>query len=164
MTLCVWGAVWISKLMTCALIGDSLATHAGLGGFFPQCEVRARVGLSSQTIVRLASGSFSWVLISAGSNDPLNPALRDNLERIRSRMQVERVVWVAPANPQAAWTVRAVALAHGDGIATFTSGRDRVHPGSYAALASSVAQNLQGWGAIEHPEERHSLEGRHGRG
>jgi hypothetical protein len=137
--------------MTCALIGDSLATHPGLGGFFPQCEIRAHVGFPSQTIIRLASGSLTWAIISAGSNDPRNPELQTNLEKIRSRVRADRVVWVAPANPRAAWTVRAVAWTHGDGIASFASGKDGVHPKSYAALASSVAQSLEGWADIASP-------------
>lgn len=123
--------------MTCLIVGDSLATPAGLGGQFPQCEVRAHVGLPSRSIIGLSGGVFSWAVISAGSNDPSNPALRSNLEAIRARISA-RVVWVAPANARAAWTVRAVASAHGDGVATFAPGGDHVHPKSYSALAITV--------------------------
>lgn len=124
--------------MTCLIVGDSLATPAGLGGQFPQCEVRAHRGIPSRSIVGLSGGVFSWAVISAGSNDPSNPALRSNLEAIRSRIIAPHVVWVAPANARAAWTVRAVASAHGDGVATFAPGGDGVHPRSYGALARSV--------------------------
>lgn len=125
--------------MTCAIIGDSLATPAGLGRQFPMCEIRAHVGWSPLAIVRLAGGSFTWAVISAGSNPPGGGAnLRANLEAIRARITADRIVWVAPANARAAWTVRAVAGAHGDRVASFLAGGDGVHPMSYGALARTV--------------------------
>jgi hypothetical protein len=124
--------------MTCALIGDSLAMPAGLGSRFPQCEVRAHKGWPSRSIVKLAGGSFTWAVISAGSNDPGNPDLRANLETIRSRIHADRFVWVVPCDARAAWTVVAVAGFHGDGMASFAPRGDGVHPRSYEALARSV--------------------------
>jgi hypothetical protein len=125
--------------MTCLIIGDSIAV--GLGQQFPACEVRAHVGWPSSRIARLWGGSFSWVVISAGSNDPANKALKSNLEAIRAHVS-SRVVWIAPVNGLAALTVRAVAAERGDSVISFSPGVDRIHPRSYRALAASVRAAL----------------------
>jgi len=125
--------------MTCIIIGDSIAV--GLAQQFPACEVRAHVGWPSGRIARLAGGSFSWAVISAGSNDPANRALKSNLEALRAHIS-GRVVWIAPVNGRAAFTVRAVAAERGDSAVAFAPGADHVHPRSYAALAASVRAGL----------------------
>ncbi|WP_158817601.1 hypothetical protein [Methylocapsa sp. S129] len=122
----------------CLVIGDSIAV--GLAGQFSRCESRAKVGLPSGAIARLATGAptAEWAAISAGSNDPANRALRGNLEAIRQKVRAGRVIWIVPRNAQAAAAVRAVAGAHGDSSVAFSSGRDGVHPRSYPTLARGV--------------------------
>jgi hypothetical protein len=123
----------------CLIIGDSIAV--GLAGQFSKCASRANVGLSSGAVMRLAASAplADWAAISAGSDDPTNPALRGNLEAIRERVRARRVIWIVPRNGRAAAVVRAVAGAHGDGAVAFSTGRDGVHPLSYPTLAKSVA-------------------------
>jgi hypothetical protein len=125
----------------CFVIGDSIAV--GLAGQFSYCESRARVGLSSTAIMRLAMDSppAEWAAISAGSNDPANRNLQGNLEAIRARVRADRVIWILPHNPRAAMTVRAVAAARGDDMVSFAARRDGVHPQSYVALARGLDIN-----------------------
>jgi hypothetical protein len=122
----------------CLLLGDSIAV--GLAGQFSRCAARARVGLPSGAIVRLAAyaPSAEWAAISAGSNDPANWALRGNLEAIRAQVRANRFIWIVPRNARAAAAVRAVAGEHGDASVAFAAGRDGVHPRSYVALARGV--------------------------
>lgn len=123
----------------CAIVGDCLATHDGLGKRFPACAVHAKVGLASARIVPLVpTQPVAYLVISAGSNDPLNPHLADNLRAMRARASAGLIVWIAPARPAAAAVVRQVASAHGDAVVAFVPGRDHVHPKSYGRLAASV--------------------------
>lgn len=123
------------------VIGDCIATSAGLGGQFAGATVDAKVGIPSGAIVARARLGFTDAVVSAGSNDPTNPALERNLEATRARL-TGHVVWVVPQHPRAAALVRAIAARHGDAIATFTAGPDHVHPRSYRALARTVAPLL----------------------
>jgi hypothetical protein len=122
----------------CFVIGDSIAV--GLAGQFSHCASRARVGLSSTAIMRLAMDSppAEWAAISAGSNDPANRNLQGNLEAIRARVRAERVIWILPHNARAAMTVRAVAATRGDAMVSFAARSDGVHPQSYLALARGL--------------------------
>lgn len=125
--------------MSCLIIGDSIAV--GVAQQFPACYVRAHVGWPSGRIARVPGGSFSWAVISAGSNDPANRALKSNLEAIRAHVSA-RVVWVAPVNGLAALTMSAVAAERGDSVVSFSPGADRLHPRSYRALAASIRAAL----------------------
>jgi hypothetical protein len=125
-------------MIDCAAIGDSIATGYGpvLG-----CEVRAAVGLSSSRIINLAPGQWhKYCVISAGSNDPQNPKLADNLRHIRNQSQCKFWIWVEPVNGRAASIVASVASEHNDYVVSFTPGGDHVHPASYGALAGSILQ------------------------
>jgi hypothetical protein len=124
-------------MIPCAIIGDSIAL--GTATEFRGCYVSAKVGIPSAAVIgRAPAADTQWTAISAGSNDPQNPRLAVNLRAVRARVHSGRVVWILPQNARAAAIVRAVAAEHGDGVVSFTSGRDHVHPRSYAALAASV--------------------------
>ena len=123
---------------TCAIAGDSIAF--GLGQQMKQCQTNAKVGIpSSQIIDRVPTGHFGMVIISAGSNDPDNPRLADNLTTMRRRVG-GGVTWIAPMNPRARSVVNSVAQTNGDRVVSFTPGPDGIHPHSYADLARSVQQ------------------------
>ena len=83
------------------------------------------------------SANSSVNVVSAGSNDPANPGLRKNLERIRAR--AKRVIWILPIDARARAAVETVAAAHGDPVVSFAPSGDHVHPRSEAALARSIA-------------------------
>lgn len=82
-----------------------------------------------------------FVIISAGSNDPHSPKLRQNLEATRAKV-TGRVLWILPIDAMAAYIVKACAIDHGDAYVSFTPGRDNVHPRSYAPIAATIRDML----------------------
>ena len=118
----------------CLIAGDSIAV--GVAPFLPTCAVNAKIGISSTAIVSRA-GAANVLIISAGSNDPRNPRLIENLKVIRAKA-TGRVIWIQPIDPVAAAAVRGVAAIHGDHIVTFSPAPDRVHPASDKRLADRV--------------------------
>jgi hypothetical protein len=132
-----------TTIAACLIVGDCIATRPhGLGARFSKCDVAAKVGLSSGKIVPLVPDgtALKWLVLSAGSNNPLDPRLEADLLAMRVRARnAHRVIWVLPIHPAAAKAVRSVAEKYGDAVVSFTPGRDRVHPKSYGALARDVA-------------------------
>jgi len=121
--------------MSCLILGDSIAV--GLSWAIKGCTVVAKVGMSSAWILANApNGNFDRVYISAGSNDPGNPALYSNLTNIRNKYCSSKVVWIRPANGAGPTVLRATQP--GDKIVYFTPGPDHVHPRSYAELGKSA--------------------------
>ncbi|MFT3700027.1 MAG: hypothetical protein QM831_43180 [Kofleriaceae bacterium] len=101
----------------------------------------ARVGAPSSEIVNKVPNAHGhyFMVISAGSNDPRNPHLFQNLETMRKRAG-GGVLWIAPVDPHARSVVQKVAAEHGDHVVTFTPGKDHVHPRSYSELAHKIQQ------------------------
>jgi hypothetical protein len=120
---------------SCAVVGDSIAL--GAGQHIGACRINAKNGIPSQAVIARVNSSADVNVVSAGSNDPANPQLRANLERIRSRAR--RVIWILPIDSRARAKVEAVATAHGDPVVPFAPGGDHVHPRSDVALARSIA-------------------------
>ncbi len=120
--------------VSCAIVGDSIAVVAGK--HLRSCKMNAKIGISSGAVIARVDPSAEINVVSAGSNDPDNPALRENLERIRER--AHRAIWILPAVLNAREIVRAVAARHGDPIVSFTPSRDQVHPQSENALARAI--------------------------
>lgn len=120
--------------MTCAIIGDSIAD--GLAALIPDCIVDAKVGIPSVAIIDRVHGA-DVLIVSAGSNDPNNPSLQANLEKIREKA-TGSVIWIRPNMERAAAAVMAVASRHGDMVVSFTAGRDKVHPKNYKTLAREL--------------------------
>jgi alkanesulfonate monooxygenase SsuD/methylene tetrahydromethanopterin reductase-like flavin-dependent oxidoreductase (luciferase family) len=107
-------------------LGDSIAV--GL-----QCEVSyAQAGIGSGAAAARWAGRDADV-ISLGSNDPMNPRLRENLERIR-RECVGSVIWIVPRHPRAAAIVRLVAAKWRDRTLEFQPAADGIHPADYGKL------------------------------
>jgi uncharacterized protein with von Willebrand factor type A (vWA) domain len=120
---------------SCAVVGDSIAV--GAGQYMRACRVNAKIGISSGAVIDRVDPSADVNVVSAGSNDPDNPKLRANLERIRSR--TKRAIWILPIETRARAAVQAVAAAHGDPVVSFAPAGDHVHPRSEVALARSIA-------------------------
>jgi hypothetical protein len=120
---------------SCAVVGDSIAV--GAGQYMRACKVNAKVGIVSSAVIARVDSFVDVNVVSAGSNDPANPNLRANLERIRSR--AHRVIWILPINTRARAEVQAVATAHGDLVVSFAPAGDHVHPRSDGDLARSIA-------------------------
>jgi thiamine biosynthesis protein ThiC len=124
--------------MECVAIGDSIAVGVGQTA---HCVINAKVGAGSSYIANhTVSTGKNIAVISAGSNDPNNPKLVSNLEKIRSKIKSKTVVWIVPYNRTAARAVISVAKKNGDRyvdlIAVKTN--DGVHPASYRELVKRV--------------------------
>jgi hypothetical protein len=127
---------------SCAVVGDSIAV--GAGQYIAACRVNAKIGISSRAVIDRVDPSADVNVVSAGSNDPDNPHLRGNLERIRSR--AKRTIWILPIETRARAAVQAVAAEHGDPVVSFAPASDHVHPRSEVALARSIAAAMGGRG------------------
>lgn len=116
--------------MDCAYIGDSIAV--GLEQLDNDCAVYARVGASSEFITQRYSNADAedYVVISMGSNDPNNPRLIRNAERLRRAITARRVVWILPYNRTASGSIAAVARRFRDTVVDLrpVPSRDGVHP------------------------------------
>ena len=122
-----------------ALVGDSIA--ANVAPYMSECLSDALGGIpSADVITRVHSAEV--LIVSAGSNDPDNPRLVDNLKAIRTKA-TGRVVWISPMNKTAALAVRRVAILHGDPIVHFEPGPDGNHPLSYEILAAELRKFLR---------------------
>jgi hypothetical protein len=121
---------------------DSIAV--GAGQYIAACRVNAKIGISSRAVIDRVDPSADVNVVSAGSNDPDNPHLRGNLERIRSRAR--RTIWILPIETRARAAVQAVAAEHGDPVVSFAPASDHVHPRSEVALARSIAAAMGGRG------------------
>ena len=125
--------------MDCLAAGDSLIV--GLAPYLHGCTINAKVGISSAAIIQRV-GNANLLIVSAGSNDPRNPRLEQNLRVIRGKSNAKRVIWILPQNRIAANTVLKVARFFGDSVVTFTPSRDGIHPKSYGVLAESVRRHM----------------------
>src|SRR5580700_9449292 len=110
--------------MLCAVVGDSIAL--GVSPYLPECTVDAKIGISSAAVIGRVHEA-DVLIVSAGSNDPDNPSLVSNLERIRAKA-TGKVIRIRPVNLKAAMAVLHVAGQHGDLVVSFEPGRDHVHP------------------------------------
>lgn len=118
---------------SCALVGDSIAVEAGQ---FSGCRLNAKNGIPSEAVIARVDPSVEINVVSAGSNDPDNPALRANLERIRQR--AKHTIWILPTIPRARAAVQEVAARHGDRVVSYAPCDDGVHPASPAVLARAI--------------------------
>jgi hypothetical protein len=129
---------------TCALIGDSIAED--LRAFFRECHSSVKLGIGTKAIAALMPAHADLIVVSAGSNDYLDPGLLSRLEAVRSRAGTARVIWIRPAPKSAADAVDTVARAHGDTVVPFVLSprdRERLHPQSNTALAADIRRHFR---------------------
>lgn len=124
---------------SCAVVGDSIAD--GVSPSIEECLSDAKGGIPSADVVARVH-SADILFVSAGSNDPNNPRLEDNLKAIRAKAS-GRVVWISPMNRTAALAVERVAALHGDPVVHFEPGPDGIHPKSYDDLATALRKFLK---------------------
>lgn len=124
--------------MDCVALGDSIAVGISQSS---SCRRMAVVGYPSQKILVMSRNvNADTVIISAGSNDPTNPSLRNNLYNIRKNVKAKKVVWVAPYDQTASSVVREVANYFNDRVVYLTEYKtnDKVHPRNYSLLAKDA--------------------------
>ena len=126
-------------MIDCLVLGDSIAV--GVAQHLPECQVIAKVGLSSsQVLASVKAVSNDVTIISVGSNDPRNPELLRNIRALRAKINAKYVIWLLPYDGSASGAVRHIAGANRDYIIdlkNFASG-DGVHPKNYKAVAMEI--------------------------
>lgn len=136
--------------MACLVIGDSLAV--GVGQFRPECEVIAKVGITSATYLATRMPdriSADEVVISLGVNNGDSADTLANLQDVRSRITAKAVYWLLPGlkeNVRA--MIESVAGNYGDRTIDTRpeAGRDHLHPNGagYRYLASLTTGKSRG--------------------
>jgi len=111
-------------MLDCLIVGDSIAL--GLAVRIDECPHVAVNGVPSATVLGYV-GPAAVLVVSAGSNDPLNPGLEGNLWDIRTKAS-GKVIWILPMHAAAAEAVQRIAYAFGDKVVGFAAGTDNVHP------------------------------------
>jgi hypothetical protein len=134
-------------MIACLILGDSHAEATAAAvrrAFGERCAVIAQPDVSSSAILkRTPTIAYNAAVISAGANDATNPDLEFNLNAIRSRLKVGRVVWLLPYNREAAASIQWVAQRWGDRVIDLAWSRarkDGVHCMSYSWVARSVVR------------------------
>lgn len=125
----------------CEIVGDSIAHGlASAPSLKDHCRENARDGIPAWSMPDMIVPDQALYIISAGSNQPTDARTAESLAAIRARVTNtgSKVIWVLPVNPSARAAAAAVASSHGDETVTFIPGKDRVHPGSYEALAKAI--------------------------
>lgn len=129
---------------SCLILGDSIALGVAAALqilHFGGCDVRARNGASVVSITAMArSIGYREIVVSAGSNDRLNPSRARDLIVLRGKLRGARVTWIYPRQSGPAWDVYRVARRFGDRTVDINSlgSRDGVHPRSYVAVARAI--------------------------
>jgi hypothetical protein len=132
-----------ASALSCAIVGDSIVDD--LHAYFRDCRFETKIGIGSAALVARVPRGADIVVVSAGSNDYESPRLVDSLKAVRARAGAARVIWVRPIPRRAAEAVDAVASLHGDAVVSFAvspTDRERLHPRSNSALASSIRKQF----------------------
>lgn len=135
----------IAGLLACLFVGDSAAQGAAqaLNRSAPiACAIVARVGAGSAEVAgwTMPATPARFAIVGIGTNDPANPSLQRNLWAARRKIHAARVVWLLPYHRGAAAQVEAVATSCGDYVLDLAElpTRDRIHPASYAGIATAL--------------------------
>jgi lysophospholipase L1-like esterase len=118
-------------MLECLVLGDSIAV--GTARARPECVSYAKGGWNSWQWNRdyLAKDlSARTVVISLGSNDHQGVKTKQELLKLRKRVEADRVYWIMPAiKPHIQEIVEEVAHQHGDWIIQIPYlSTDGVHP------------------------------------
>lgn len=128
-------------MIDCLILGDSIAV--GVGQNFPECQLVAKVGLSSsQVLASVKEVSKDVVVVSVGSNDPQNPNLERNIRALRAKINAKYVIWLLPYDRSASETVFKVAGTNRDytiDLRNFPT-NDGVHPANYKNIAKELVK------------------------
>ena len=129
------------------VIGDSIAV--GTASSLSPTKTSAKVGANSRTIAGFdGSGTFTQMVISAGSNDKgqnFTAAQQQSyLRTIRDKQPNAKTVWILPYDSAMRAVVQGVASSYGDSTVNLSqfSSSDGLHPSSYSSVAAAVKTAL----------------------
>lgn len=135
-------------MLDCIVLGDSIAV--GTANQLPGCVSYSRSGINSQQWNHRYGRrdlAARTVVISLGTNDHGQVRTREELTKLRARVQAESVTWILPpcnknfCRPQVNQWIQEIAVEHGDRIiATQRLAPDHVHPtlAGYRELAEKT--------------------------
>jgi len=130
-------------MIDCLILGDSIAV--GTQQFRPRCIAYAKNGInSSQWNKQNANKKLNanTVIISLGSNDHAGVRTLWELQKLRNRVDADRVFWILPANkPDVQQMVQLVAKDYGDIVLPIEKlAKDKIHPSwsGYRKLAEET--------------------------
>jgi lysophospholipase L1-like esterase len=130
-------------MIDCLILGDSIAV--GIQQFRPRCIAYAKNGInSSQWNKQNANKKLNanTVIISLGSNDHAGVRTLWELQKLRNRVDADRVFWILPANkPDVQQMVQLVAKDYGDIVLPIEKlAKDKIHPSwsGYRKLAEET--------------------------
>ena len=130
-------------MIDCLILGDSIAE--GTQQFRPRCIAYAKNGInSSQWNKQNANKKLNanTVIISLGSNDHESVRTLWELQKLRNRVDADRVFWILPANkPHVQQMVQLVAKDYGDIVLPIEKlAKDKIHPNwsGYRKLAEET--------------------------
>ena len=117
-------------MLECLIVGDSIAV--GIAQHRPQCELVARVGITSTAWNKRFASTLApakHTIISLGTNDWLADKTFQEITKLRASIKGQ-VTWILPANNTAKQTpVVTVAQMYNDVTLVITeTSKDRVHP------------------------------------
>jgi lysophospholipase L1-like esterase len=126
-------------MLECLILGDSIAV--GTQMFAKQCQLVGKGGINTwqwNKMYPAADLTAGVVIISLGTNDHKHIKTRDELEKMRARVNGKRVFWVLPAGnlkasevpiEQIQGIVKDIAAKNGDTVLPITSLQaDKIHP------------------------------------
>ena len=134
-------------MLECLILGDSIAVgtiHAR-----PGCVEMAKGGINSWQWNKQYSDrpaldgiDYKYVVISLGSNDHKGVKTKEEIEKIRAKVQGKKVFWIMPAiKPEVQKTIKEVAERYGDIIIPINKlSKDGVHPtgSGYKEIAEQI--------------------------
>lgn len=120
-------------MLECLILGDSIAV--GTAQVRPECVSYSKGGWNTWQWNRDYLNkdlSAKTVIISLGSNDHPGVSTRYELQKMRKKVQADRVVWIVPAiKPHVQEIVESIAREHKDTIIQIPYlSNDGIHPSS----------------------------------
>ena len=118
-------------MIDCLIMGDSIAV--GTQRYMNECQIIGRKGINSQQYNREHTINFKAksVIISLGSNDHQGIKTKQELEKLRNRVDPNsKVFWIVPAiNPEIQDIIKLIAEQNHDTIVNIKKTEpDGVHP------------------------------------
>ena len=120
-------------MLECLILGDSIAV--GTAKARPECFTVAKGGINSSNWNKEHLGldlNAKTVIISLGTNDTKAVHTREELEKLRKKVEAGRVFWIMPPiKPEIQDIVKDIANEYRDQIITISQDKlsgDKIHP------------------------------------
>ena len=118
-------------MIDCLILGDSIAV--GTQRFYNECAIVGKGGINSWQFNKNYEGIFKSkvVIISLGSNDHFGVRTKNELQKVRDRVDpTAKVFWIMPAiKPHVQDIVKLIAEEHDDKIIYINHLQpDKIHP------------------------------------